>query len=45
VDGEEEWVVEEILDSRMVNRRLYYLVKWEGFGVTIPGNLGIMFMH
>jgi len=25
VDGEEEWVVEEILDSRMV--------KWEGFGV------------
>jgi len=33
VDGEEEWVVEEILDSRMVNRRLCYLVKWEGFGV------------
>jgi len=33
VDGEEEWVVEEILDSRMVNRKLRYLVKWEGFGV------------
>jgi len=33
VDGEEEWVVEEILDSRMVNQRLRYLVKWEGFGV------------
>jgi len=33
VDGEEEWVVEEILDSRMVNRRFRYLVKWEGFGV------------
>ena len=33
VDGEEEWVVEEILDSRMVNRNLHYLVKWEGFGV------------
>jgi len=25
--------VEEILDSRMVNRKLRYLVKWEGFGV------------
>jgi len=25
--------VEEILDSRMVNQKLYYLVKWEGFGV------------
>jgi len=33
VDGEEEWVVEEILDSWMVNRKLCYLVKWEGFGV------------
>ena len=33
VDGEEEWMVEEILDSRMVNRKLCYLVKWEGFGV------------
>jgi len=33
VDGEEEWVVEEILDSRMVHRKLCYLVKWEGFGV------------
>jgi len=33
VDGEEEWVVEEILDSQMVNRKLRYLVKWEGFGV------------
>ena len=33
VDGEEEWVVEEILDSQMVNWKLRYLVKWEGFGV------------
>ena len=33
IDGEEEWVVEEILDSRMVNRKLRFLVKWEGFGI------------
>jgi len=33
VDGEEEWVVEEILDSQMVNWKLHYLVKWEGFSV------------
>jgi len=33
VDGKEEWVVEEILDSQMVNRKLRYLAKWEGFGV------------
>ena len=33
VDGKEEWVVEEILDSQMVNRKLRYLVKWEGFSV------------
>ena len=33
VDGEEERVVEEILDSQMVNQKLCYLVKWEGFGV------------
>jgi transposase InsO family protein len=32
IDGEEEWVVEEILDSRMMNRKLRYLVKWKGFG-------------
>jgi hypothetical protein len=31
VDGEEEWVVEEILDSKMMNRKLRYLVKWKGF--------------
>ena len=33
IDGEEEWVVEEILDSRMINRKLRYLVKWDGFGI------------
>ena len=26
-------MVEEILDSQMVNQKLRYLVKWEGFGV------------
>ena len=33
IDGEEEWVVKEILDSRMMNRKLHYLVKWQGFRV------------
>jgi len=33
VDGEEEYVVEEILDSRMFRRRLQYLVKWEGYRI------------
>ena len=33
VDGEEEWVVEEILDSKVVNWKLCYLVKWEGFRI------------
>jgi len=32
VDGEEEYVVEKILNSRMFWRRLQYLVKWEGYG-------------
>ena len=33
VDGEEEWVVEEILDSKVINQKLRYLVKLEGFGM------------
>ena len=33
VDGEEEWVVEEILDSKVINRKLRYLVKWKDFGL------------
>ena len=32
IDGEEEWVVEEILDSQMMNRKLRYLVKWKDLG-------------
>ena len=31
VDGEEQYEVERILDSRMRYRRLEYLVKWQGY--------------
>jgi len=31
VDGEEEWEVEEILDSCWHQRRFQFLVKWKGF--------------
>jgi len=31
IDGEEEWEVEEILDSRWHRRRFQFLVKWNGF--------------
>ena len=33
IDGEEEWVMEEILDSKVINQKLRYLVKWEGYGI------------
>ena len=33
VDGEEEWVVEKILDSKVINWKLHYLIKWEGHGI------------
>ena len=33
IEGKEEWIVEEIFDSKMLNRKLRYLVKWEGFGI------------
>src|SRR6266567_4369594 len=33
IDGKEEYLIEEILDSRMFRRQLQYLVKWEGYGV------------
>jgi hypothetical protein len=33
VDGEEEWIVEEILDNKMINWKLCYLVKWKGSGM------------
>jgi len=31
INGEEEWEVEEILDSRWHRRRFQFLVKWKGF--------------
>ena len=33
IDGEEEWVIEEVLDSKMVNGKLRYLIKWKDFGI------------
>jgi len=35
-DGEEEYVVEKILNSSMFRQKLQYLVKWEGY--RIEGN-------
>ena len=31
VDGEEEWEVTDVFDSRMFRRRLEYLIKWTGY--------------
>jgi len=31
VDGELEWKVEEVLDSRWHRRRFQFLIKWKGF--------------
>ena len=33
ISGVEEWIVEKILDSQMINQKLCYLVKWEGFRI------------
>ena len=33
IEGEEEWIVEEVLDSKVINRKLRYLVKWKDFGI------------
>jgi len=32
VDGEEEYVVEEILDNKMFRGQLQFLIKWKGYG-------------
>ena len=44
VNGEEAWIVKEIFDSKMINRKFRYLVKWEGFGIEHLGRLETMFM-
>ena len=31
VDGEEEWEVSEVFDSRMFRKRLQYLIRWTGY--------------
>jgi len=32
IDGEEEYIMEKTLNSRMFQQKLQYLVKWEGYG-------------
>ena len=32
IDGQEQFVVEEILDSRIFRNQLQYLIKWQGYG-------------
>ena len=32
VDGEEHYVVEQVLDSQLMRGQLQFLVKWEGYG-------------
>jgi len=32
IDGEPEWEIEEILNSRWHQRRFQYLIKWKGYG-------------
>lgn len=34
VDGELEWLVEEVLDSKIVGRQLRYLIRWAGYEET-----------
>jgi len=34
VEGEEEWHVQEVLDSKFVRNLLRYLLKWEGYEET-----------
>ena len=34
VDSEEEFEVEEVLDSKFMRKRLFYLVKWKGYPVS-----------
>jgi hypothetical protein len=31
IDGEQEWFVDEVLDTRMHRGQLQYLIKWTGW--------------
>src|SRR6266511_3656480 len=33
VEGEEEYFIKEVLNSRLFHQKIQYLVKWEGYGV------------
>ena len=33
VEGKEEYIVKEVLNSRLFHQKIQYLVKWEGYGV------------
>ena len=33
IDREKEFIVEEILDSRVINQKLHYLIKWEEYRI------------
>ena len=32
VDGDEHYVVEQVLDSQLIQGQLHFLIKWEGYG-------------
>ena len=32
MDGEEHYMVKKVLDSHLMQGRLHFLVKWEGYG-------------
>ena len=33
INREKEFIVEKILDSQIINWKLHYLIKWEGYGI------------
>src|SRR5437762_12432387 len=34
IDSEQEFEVEQILDSKFIRNRLHYLVKWKGYSIS-----------
>ena len=47
IDSEEEFEIEEVLDSKFMRKRLFYLVKWKGYPIseTLGNLLRISRMH